>query len=325
MKNKYLLALLPILCSLCGCNEKVSYDTKKYELNINFENENFKIMQLTDIHLGIEVNNELEMNQVGKYISLINPDLVVITGDTFLNANENIVNYFISMMDSFNVKWTFTYGNHDNQGDYDDYYINKSIMKNSKNALFIDYKDDDLTGKTNFYINLKKDNKTLYRLYIVDSNSYYFNGFKYKYDVIHEEQLEHIKKINDLDNAYGLAFFHIPFVEYQETYERYIKGETKGQGTNFEKCCPPYTNNGALKKMYNSGIRASFVGHDHINYSDVVYDKFDEEFIMSYGVKATKTIYANDDLIGCKLINLKSSTIGLELEDIEAKLYGYSI
>ena len=174
-------------------------------------------------------------------------------------------------------------------------------------------------------LTINKRNNTLYRLYIIDSNSYSYQGTKYSYDVIHEDQLEHISKINAKNPCFGLSFFHIPLIEYQETYDRYVKGEAKGKGENREPSCPGYANNDVLKKLYDANIRASFVGHDHINYSDVVYDGFSDDFILAYGVKANKTIYGNDDIMGCKIITLDSENVGISLENIEAKFYDYSI
>ncbi len=322
-KLKQLLSAAFIL-PLVACSSVKTYALEDYEINMDFKNDSFKIMQLTDIHLGVEIDNVKEMNQIKKYVDNNNPDLIIITGDSFLDANKSIVKYFFSMFDSFEVPFAFTYGNHDLQGTYNSEFIHETISK-CKYAKYVDYPDDNLFGRTNYYINLNKNNNTLYRLYIIDSNSYKFQTIDYSYDIIHDDQLEHIKKINAKNPCFGLSFFHIPLVEYQETYDRYIKGEVSGQGENREQSWPGYVNNDALKKLYEANIRASFVGHDHINYSDVVYDKFDEDFILSYGVKATTAIYSDDDIIGCKMITLSSSNIGISLSNIEAKFYDYSV
>ena len=57
----------------------------------------------------------------------------------------------------------------------------------------------------------------------------------------------------------------------------------------------------------------------------MVYDGFSDDFILSYGVKANKTIYGNDDIMGCKIITLDSEKVGISLDNIEAKFYDYSL
>ena len=325
MNNKFKLLLsVTFIIPLVACSSVKHYSLEDYELNMEFNNNSFKIMQLTDIHLGVQVDNVKEMKFIRSFIEENKPDLIVITGDTFLDANKSIVKFFFDKMDEIEIPYAFTYGNHDLQGTYNSEFIHKTISK-AKYAMYKDYPDDDLFGRTNYYINLNKNNSTLYRLYIIDSNSYSYQGTKYSYDVIHEDQLEHISKINAKNPCFGLSFFHIPLIEYQETYDRYVKGEVKGKGENREPSCPGYANNDVLKKLYDANIRASFVGHDHINYSDVVYDRFSDDFILSYGVKANKTIYGNDDIMGCKIITLDSENVGISLDNIEAKFYDYSI
>lgn len=326
MKTSKLLSLLfvvPVM-SITSCQNKIDYPVEKYELSMSFSSDNFKIMQLTDIHLGIEVDNVREMKLVTKMVEDQKPDLIVVTGDSFLDADKDIVNYFVSTMESFNIKRAFTYGNHDFQGTYSDRYIGDLIQSEStKNALYIDYFDDNIYGYTNYFINILDGQKSLFRLFIIDSNSYYFNGIDYDYDVIHDDQLEHISDINTYknDNAIGLAFFHIPLFEYRTAYGLYENKDSSvvGKGENREKVCVGYRNNGAFDNFKKNNIKATFVGHDHVNYSDLLYDGV----ILSYGVKATGTIYYDEDIMGCKIINLGKDNNTFGLDSIENVFYGY--
>lgn len=324
--KKNLLTFIPLFISslaVTSCGT-YNYQLDDYEFNIELEKDDFKIMQLTDIHLGIETDNVDAMDHVSYYIKDNNPDLIVITGDTFLDADKGIVKYFISRMDENKIPYAFTYGNHDLQGSYHDYYIAKSLM-NSKYAMYIDYSNDTLTGEANYYINLNDNGKTLYRLYIIDSNSYKYNGVDYDYDVIHEDQLNHIRMVNENNNALGLAFFHIPLWEYKDAYNAYLSDKSLGNGENREKVAYGYENNGSLKSMFESGIRATFVGHDHINHSNLIYKGFDEDVILSYGVKATTAIYYNADMLGTKIITLSKNDVHIGLDCIEDKFYDYSL
>ena len=118
------------------------------------------------------------------------------------------------------------------------YYINDVIkqyattdgkeVEDDKYAAFIDYEDDNLNGLANYYIDLVDSNNkedVKYRLHIIDSNSYHYVGPKYKYEVILEDQLKHVRNIYNNateDKDYiGLAFFHIPFYEFEEVKVQY--------------------------------------------------------------------------------------------------------
>ena len=63
--------------------------------------------------------------------------------------------------------------------------------------------------------------------------------------------------------------------------------------------------------MREANIISYFVGHDHINYCDIIYNhedaSVDNKAIFSYGVKSTDQIYHDDDMLGYKLINLKDN------------------
>ena len=102
--------------------------------------DDFKIMQLTDLHLGIESDVIKQLNFVCDSINQVDPDLIILTGDNFMYGTKGIVDTLFETINnkckqlSNNhveriTKFAVTYGNHDNQGDYYRYYINKSIQK----------------------------------------------------------------------------------------------------------------------------------------------------------------------------------------------------
>src|SRR5574344_796690 len=176
MKNKYtkilLLAALNALLVSCGGTNK-TFDVASYGKELSFDGDSFKVMQLTDIHLTKSADNIKEMDYIVNNIKTADPDLIVITGDTFMNADQSTVDYFVRRVDGCNVPWAFTFGNHDFQGDYGENYISQRIQSNStKNALYIDnYGEDGLSGHNNYYINIKSGSDVAYRLYIIDGGS----------------------------------------------------------------------------------------------------------------------------------------------------------
>ena len=341
---KKLFAILFVLIfalSLFACapnyGEKNNYAVEEYRTTMSFH-EDFKILQITDLHFGIESDLKAQLEVLKNSIREAKPDLIILTGDNFMYANRSIVNQLVSTLNEeckaltesrgMLTKFAITFGNHDNQGDYPRYYINNTIAKyktedgkekqDGKFAAYIDYEDDNLFGLTNYFIDLvdpQNANDVKYRIHIIDSNTYHQVGMKYKYDVIHKEQLDHAQSIYNTataDNDYiGLAFFHIPLTEYKDAWEQYENAQNKGElgeGHFEEDALSPYENNGAYKALRNANISAFFVGHDHINYGDFIYtDDEGQRVIFSYGVKATNQLYHNTEKIGYKTITLKDN------------------
>lgn len=358
MKKKALLGLLilAILFSHVGCSAyrdvphdvgKTAYAVSDYRTTMQYY-EDFKILQIADLHLGIETDLALQLGILQNTIRTEAPDLIILTGDNFMYASKGVVNSLISTLNAECAaltatrngrltKFTLTFGNHDNQGDYSRYYINEVIssyatadgqeIANQRFAAFVDYEDDNLFGLTNFYIDLvddrTKDRDTVdvkYRLHVIDSNTYHFAGPDYDYDVIHEEQLTHAVSIYQsatADRDYiGMAFFHIPFPEYSEAYEEYQSAQDPtavGQGEWRENVLHGYKNNGTYAKLRDANIVAFCCGHDHVNYGDVIYRAHSENAadraIFSYGVKSTNQLYHDTDMIGYKTITLKDLSV----------------
>ena len=339
-------ALVSGLGAGCGaCATEKSYAVNDYRTTMAFR-DGFKILQLTDLHLGIESDLQKQLDLAVSAVEKETPDLVVLTGDNFMYASKAIVDNLTKTMNEVCkaqtelhperlTKFAITYGNHDNQGDYHRYYCNSSVKKyaakdgeevaQNKYAAFIDYEDDDLFGLTNYFIDLVDDRAAStdevdvkYRLHVIDSNTYTFMGTKYGYDVIHEEQLTHAQNIFQnatADKDYiGMAFFHIPFVQYEEARLQYQAAENPalvGQGEFREGVLFPYTDNGSYHKLRAANILSFVVGHNHRNYGDVIYNaasaNLADKAIFSFGVKTTNQLYHDTDMLGYKVITLREN------------------
>ena len=345
MNVKKIIPLLLIGLTCASCSQYKQYEIHDYRTTMQFH-DNFRVMQLTDLHLGVESDLARNLNFVSKLIDDADPDLIVVTGDSFMYGSKGMVKNLINLLNEKCkqltashpdrlTKFAFTFGNHDNQGDYPKYYINKTVQKYAttdgnevaehKYAAFLDYRDDNLNGLTNYFIDLVDDRSkstdevdVKYRLHIIDSNSYHYVGPKYKYEVILEDQLAHVRNIYNIatkDKDYvGLAFFHIPFYQFEEVKVQYNEAADKsliGQGEFREGIGDPYYDNGAFRSLRDSNIIGYFVGHEHINYCDIIYNadsnNINDKAILSYGVKSTDQIYHHDDILGYKLINLKDN------------------
>lgn len=349
MKRKFsVLVLLAAILSFAGCSAyrdvpndfgKQSYSVEEYRTVMKYYDD-FKILQIADLHLGIETDVAHQLEILKNAVRTEKPDLIILTGDNFMYASKGVVNSLVSALNTVCAeltqqregrvtKFTMTFGNHDNQGDYSRYYINEVMssytaedrqeIKEQKFAAFVDFKDDNLFGLTNFYIDLADDPAkradtvdVKYRLHIIDSNTYHFSGPDYDYDIIHAEQLEHAVNIYEqatADKEYiGMAFFHIPLYEHQYAYEEYLDSAA-GQGECREDALYGYMDIGAYGKLRDANIIAFFCGHNHRNYGDYIYNSdsnnASDKAIFSYGVKSTNQLYHDTDMIGYKTVVLK--------------------
>ena len=320
MKKKALSVLLSLFLFAASSCSKPVYSVSDYEKTMSYRN-GFTILQWTDIHLGVEsdtvkVQEVLDEELKDCSASLgRNPDLIVITGDTFLNATKGIVNEFFDYLDSKDIPFAFTYGNHDFQGSYANDYIGK-VIESKKNSVFVDYPEDDLQGRANYYIDLKEGEATKYRLFILDSNNYYQDGFDIHYDIIHEDQLAHMDAIvKEKGKVPSLAFYHIPVYEFADAYKEYQEGKIEGNGENEEKVCYGYKRTDAFSRMKEDGVIGMFCGHDHINNSTLLY----RDVLLSYGMKSTYEIY--NDKVGYSLIQLHGQS-QLSLGDVTKAVIG---
>jgi predicted MPP superfamily phosphohydrolase len=373
--NKLRIAIL-LLCALlsfAGCAAyrdvphdvgKTAYPVQAYRTTMQYYDD-FKILQIADLHLGIETDVAYQLGIVKDTIRREQPDLIILTGDNFMYASKGVVKSLISTLneecarlsaerDGRLTKFTLTFGNHDNQGDYPRYYINEVIasyvttdgneLRDSKFAAFVDYEDDNLFGLTNFYIDLVADRASSrdtadvkYRVHIIDSNTYHFMGPDYDYDVMHDEQLTHAQSIYreaTADKDYiGMAFFHIPLYEYQDAYDQFLASDhsaANGQGEYREDVLYGYENNGSYQMLRAANIAAYFCGHDHINYGDIIFNASSQEVadraIFCYGVKSTNQLYHDTDIIGYKTVTLRDVTLDefVSMDYVSANFKNYT-
>lgn len=307
MIKKTLIASSFLLASALTSCGQIKYDISHYKVEFLYKDD-YKIMQLTDLHLGITSDIEKQFTFLRKNILEADPSLIILTGDIFMLANTTIVDSTIRFFDEFQINYAFTYGNHDNQGEFDSNYIARALQK-SQYCVNPDEIGDDVYGYTNFYIDIKDGDNIKYRILIIDSNSYHNIGYDYKYDIIHKDQLDHFKKAynDEEDKTYEtLAFFHIPLYEFADAYEEYVKGDLigEGSGVNNEPVSYGYERTDAFDVLKSINTKLISVGHDHVNDSDLTY----KDVILSYGIKSTDEIYNLTDMIGYKTFTLNERT-----------------
>ena len=283
-------------------DNKIDYDEKSGIYTITNNKETFKILQLTDIHLGgsaISYDKDIKaLKAVYKLIDYTKPDLVVVTGDltfpvglfSFSFNNTAPVAQFASFMRNTGVPWAFTYGNHDTESyaatskqDLNELYKSLS-WKTSKNLLY-PYKQPKVWGRNNQLIEIRnKDGSLNQALFLIDSNAYTGEGLN-KYDYIHDDQVNWYKnevlRLNKEEdkNISSFVFFHIPLQEYKTAYELYESKSDKVKyffGSNDEKminkiCASDYPSSMFDVAKELGSTKGFFCGHDHYNNMSLEY------------------------------------------------------
>lgn len=305
---KKALILLPIVATvLGGCVGKKHYDAKEYMIPLGWKTSegDFKVLQLSDIHLSQSDNHEEHFALMDRTIKAAEPNLIVLNGDIFTYADKHVVNKVFSYIDSHNIPWTYTFGNHDDQGYYPDNYIPRLLTSGKyKHVLMKNLEDDDVTGRTNFVINLRdKDdsNKVCYQVFILDSHSYNFNTMGYDY--IKQDQIDWYERlVNFSKKTYGEGihvipssmYMHIGFPEMVEVWDQNKdKDHQEGLiiGDMEEWSGSPKEDPGFFKKIKDlNSTHSVHVAHDHANDSVMLH----KNVYFCYGVHSTNRVY-NDE------------------------------
>lgn len=305
-----------------------------------FTDDDFNVMQLTDIHIGggfmsIKKDN-MALNAVAAMITAEKPDLVVVTGDIAFPVpfqagtfnNKNSARLFADLMEQLGVYWCFSFGNHDTES-YS-YYSRESMSDfyssgNYPHCLF-QAGPKDVDGFGNYAIKVKNSSGQITQaLFMLDSHSYVDNdyfGIMWKYDTVHENQVEWYKNTVEsftLENngvmPKSLCFFHIPVPEYKDAWSeltennmqdtenvKYLYGKVgEADSAIFSSVCNYNLFDTARELGSTQGF---FCGHDHLNNFAVDY----KGVTLNYGYSIDYLAYVGIMKFGlqrgCTMIDL---------------------
>lgn len=281
--------------------------------NIEIENENtlstdeeeIKILQLTDVQFSSYTGGAIAFHTAKKVIEKTKPDLIVLTGDNVTKmANKGHVKALIKFMDSFKIPWALVYGNHD-------YEAIVSIEKQSElyeNSEYCIFKRGVLReSQGNYYYNLKRNGETIYSLIFMNSHK---EGFINSQVNWYEETIDEIRVDHEGNLIPSILFFHIPLLETKDAYNAYLEDPTIGEGKNTENIGTQKTDVKMFDKIKELGSTKYLIyGHDHENYSYMKY----EGVTFSYGVKTGKTSYFDRNIQGGSLYTImRDNTISID-------------
>ena len=295
--------------ALSGCSG-VHHNVDEYVLKLDYKS-NYRILQLSDVHLGDKDNLDKHFKFMDLTIKDSNPDLIVVTGDIFTFASKSTAKRFFEFLDGYGVNWTITYGNHDEQCYFSVDWLTSLLNDYGSHCVFKDIQDDDVQGNANFAINLMKDGKAFEQLIVMDSNRYYYGDY-FGYDYFKDNQIEWYSNLIDYTTEQNggavvpsLMFYHIPLPEIDDAWDKAKEGDPEAKlisGEKNEKTCPPDYNSGFFKVIQEKGSTTGmYFGHDHVNNFIVNYKGID----FAYGIKATDRIYYQENMMGGRTIVLK--------------------
>lgn len=318
----------------------ISYNEETGVYTITTDKNDFKILQLTDIHLGgslFSARQDLKaLDACYKLIEASRPDFVVVTGDmvfpmgimSFSLNNKAPMEQFAAFMRNIGIPWAFTYGNHDTEAmacitaDEFDGLMKSLSFKSSANLLY-PYIQPDIYGRSNQMIEIRNADGTLMQaLFLMDSNDYIpdASGIN-EYDYIRDDQVEWYKKNvlalqeqerKDIDS---MIFFHIPLQEYKTANDLYEDGSDQatyyygelGEDMIDKICCSTYSSRLFETAVKLGSTRAMFCGHDHYNNQSLEYKGIRLTYGYSIDYLAMPGIEDDVEQRGATLITIDKS------------------
>ncbi len=299
----------------------------KHTLRFN-EDGSFKILVLSDIHgQNRTLDNETKSN-IQLLVDREAPDLVIFDGDnTWQITNERVLKEcltdMVSYIESKQIPWAHTYGNHDAEGN------NVSKEKQQKIYEAFEYcvskaGDKELSGIGNYVLPIYQSasDEIAFAVWALDSGSDLTAQEKKNlfptattfpgnpgsnYDYIRPDQIRwyydtsmRLQAQNNGKLVPGLMAFHIPLQESYTAWEN--RSRLTYTGDKRENVCASAVNSGLFTTLLERGdIKAVVNGHDHIN-----------DFMIEYcGIKlcqastpTNEAIYHNDEIIGGRVFVL---------------------
>lgn len=256
-------------------SEQDTMDESKVK-SLSMGNEDYKILCLTDVHIrnhgtfgaAIGINFILDgmgKVQLKKLIEREKPNLIIVTGDTVLTKwNDIEMQNFSDFMDEFKTPWAHIFGNHEFEGRANKSKLAENLLANEY-GLF-ECGPANMNGLGNYILNLKRDDKTAYSLFLFDNGeptlkdgASISGGINKKQIAWYEWAMKGINAANGT-TVPSMAFMHVPLPEYADVQEAdWIEGARR------EDVCASEVNDGFYQSFETTGGTHVFAGHDHIN------------------------------------------------------------
>lgn len=326
-------------------HSSVTYNSENGVYTVRMENEELKILQLTDIHLCGSITtigtDRKAIDACCTLIKEVHPDLIILTGDvvfpipyqTFSKNNLRPIVQLCIFMNRVGIPWVLVYGNHDTEvvATYDVRSFEgmyRFFLQEEESPMLYAEKQPEVYGRYNQYLRIENSDGSLNRLiFLVDSNDYVKDSTEVnEYDSVHEDQLEwYAETIDEVSAEEGetvksFVFMHIPFQEFADAKVALDAGDEDAVylfGENGEAVSHPNHNSGFFDVILEKGsTEAVFVGHDHINNMGIKYKGVDLVYSKSIDYIAYPGIAHRTEQRGGTLITL-SKDGSYQIEQID--------
>lgn len=311
----------------------VTYNSEDGVYSVRPQEEELKILQLTDIHIGGSITtigtDRKAINACYELIRQTQPDLIIVTGDivypipiqTFNANNLKPIYQFCTFMNNVGIPWAMVYGNHDTESvaTYDSVTL-EGLFQHFKEQddcpMLYAEKQPDIYGRYNQYLRIENNDGSLNRLvFLIDSNDYLQNTTTINhYDSVHDDQIEWYSETIDQisseigENVKSFVFMHIPFREFADAKAALDAGKSDAIylfGKNGEKTSYPEHNSGFFNVILDkNSTDAVFVGHDHLNNIAIKYKGVDLVYSKSIDYIAYPGIAQMTEQRGATLITV---------------------
>ncbi|SCW02339.1 LAFE_0F04258g1_1 [Lachancea fermentati] len=240
--------------------------------SVSFKNGELKILQLTDLHFGVEDSNykferigDLRTREfINTVIGLERPDLVIITGDVLAGVHtldyEAVFLRAVEPIIKARIPYAIAWGNDDfskyaSKGQLLSFVENLPYCLNgvSGDASLIKNIFEPKHNNTNIEITLHNKNKFIGTIFVLDSTC------PKEANAFLAEAFINIKAARDELNYYSLAFQHLPIPEYRPSGSFAIIG-SYNEKQPLES--PQLNLRSTLEDM---SIQALSCGHEHGN------------------------------------------------------------
>lgn len=295
-------------------NSNVELEEDGYYSITKTDDKPFKILQLTDLHIGggyLSRHEDMQaLSIVARTIRSTNPDLVVLTGDLacprahITMSRNNLHSYQIitDMLENIGIPYAVTFGNHDVDGraTHKRRELSQYLMTR-QNCLMVETDEtEELTGFSNYIVKLRNQSGKLNTvLFMLDSNEYINTEKKRTYDYIHDDQVEWYERTTERINREegrtpSHVFMHIPIKEYNDAWNAAINADKNAvyyYGSKGEQISSQGGNGKLFEKILEHGCtKGIFCGHDHLNDFSVEY----KGIRFTYGQSIDCLLYAKN-------------------------------
>lgn len=257
-------------------NTLFAEETNMFELSFS-QNGKFKVVQFTDTHFldGNRTDTVTKAEGVVATISSVldveKPDLVIFTGDNVVTRDQPFEAWrrlATPVMDR-KIPWAVVMGNHDFENSGKSQHELITFIRTLPYAL-AKCGPQELGGGGNYILPVMAHGTQQVKaaLYCLDSGDYAdknssdgYAWFSFRQIEWFRSQAQAMTVANSGIPLPSLAFFHIPFPEYNDALSA---GKVLGEKQENVSC--PKLNSGMFTAMLESkSILGTFVGHDHNN------------------------------------------------------------